>query len=502
MELPFKVRSEKKCKDKFWVGQESDYGEDCLPSSEGLLTEVIYAMRGTEMPTIFLLWAGISLILAFIKREAWIKWYPSPLYPNIFCCLVGNAGDKKGATMGVWYDILEKALESVKDDPFMAVAKDMKIVKDKTTPEALLDSLLPEPGDHPTRVGWREVRDKKGRLVVGEDGLNLVYETTSEALIFVDELNVLFSKATYSSTMSELFLALYDPHKKWGFKTKGAGQKYLKNLCTSMLGATTPTALRTSLPENMLGDGFLSRTTLVYLPMNKKSFCVPREVEGAPSFEELGMKLGFIGVVNVGEMQLTEDAFEEYDSWYKLFKEDQLDNPELAGIKSRMDKIVLKVAFAMKAQRYSTEPWIEKQDIQDAIRIITRTYGEVNGLVKTISRKEFLQEYQRLLNMFKEKEVWFRCDLLKKANVPAEMLSKILEHMRQEKKIVVYRNGQQMKMVSNSHSEMYKFRKRHEEENRYANDGKVMGEVEERQDEDPGDLGQIVGKRKKRKRDL
>lgn len=454
-ELPFKIRSEKDCKDKFWLEQEMDYGEKCIPSHEGILTEVLYMMRGTEVSTIYLLWAGVVIINAMLKREAWIQWYPEPLYPNLYCCLVGDAGIKKGVPMNVWYKILKNAMEECKDDPFMKVAKDLKIVKDKTTPEALLDSLLPDAGDIPTKKGFKVVRDAKGDEIRDKEGFVMQYECTSEALVFVDELNVLFSKATYSSTMSEILLALYDSHAEWGFKTKGSGQQYLKNVCTTMIGATTPSALRTSLPENMLGDGFLSRTTLVHLPVSRKDIAMPRSVEGAPGFKELGMKLSYIAATNVGEHTLSKEAYKLYEEWYARFKEDLRGDPEHAGVKSRKDKILLKVALAMKAQRYCGGNVIEKCDMEDAIRLLDTTYGEIGSLINSISKKEFMQEYQKVLNLFIGQDTWYRADIVAKARIPSELLNKVLDQLRQEKKIVALKNGQSNDRITNSKREMY-----------------------------------------------
>jgi hypothetical protein len=451
--LPFSVRSEKDCKDKFWESLGKDFGEQCLPSNEGLITEMVYAMRGSETPVIYLIWAGIVSINSMLKREAWIEWYPHKLFPNMYVCLVGGAGDKKSASLDAWYEVIRRAVDFLKEsDPYMGVVKDLKIVKDRTTPEALLDTLLPSTSGLGDTV---QIEDKRGVAVLGEDGFVLTYDRTSEALVYVSELSTLFSKATYSATMSEIFLDIFDTHEEWGFKTKSAGQKYLRKLCTSLLGATTPIALRTSLPENMLGDGFLSRTTLVFLERNTKYMSMPREVVGAPSFDELGMKMSWIAKTCVGGHTLSEEAQKRYDEWYMIFKMDLAENPETAGVKSRMDKILLKVALAFKAQRYCSGDRIELVDLEDAIRLIELTYSKMGGLINTIGKKEFMQEYQKVKALIQECSAIMRDSLVLKAKIPSDLLNKILDQLKQEGSISIVLNNEGRKVPSRNRKEMY-----------------------------------------------
>lgn len=451
--LPFTIRSESDYKgDKFWEEQESDYGEMCIPDSEGLITEMVYAMRGTELPTIWSIWGGVVTINAMLKREAWIKWSPHNLYPNLFCCIVGNAGDKKSAALDVWYEILKRAVNVCKDsDPYLAYAKDLRIIKDRITPEALLKALEPVSTGVSPIV---EVKDKKGRpLLVG--GEPVTYELTSEALVYVSELSTLFSKAQYSQTMSEIFLDIYDCHEEWFNTTKGGGQIKLRKLCTSLIGATTTSALKMSLPENMLGDGFLSRTTMVYLPANRKCFPMPMPVPGAPTLDELGLKMAWIAGQCVGEHTLSSEAYEVYVKWYNTYKVGLREDPEMAGIRSRFDKVILKVALAFKAQRYGEGNEIQKEDIEGAIRLVETTYQHIPALVNSINRKEFYQEYQKVSNMIKEADYLPRMTLMTRAKVPMELLDKILEQLRQEGSIIVHFEGNTVPRILKRKKEIY-----------------------------------------------
>ena len=93
-----------------------DPWDDVLPSDPGFLTDVVLALRGTSIPTAFALWTAILVIATAVKREAWMKWYPKPLYGNLYLMLVSPPRlNKKSSCISFGERLLRKFPAYIRD---------------------------------------------------------------------------------------------------------------------------------------------------------------------------------------------------------------------------------------------------------------------------------------------------------------------------------------------------------------------------------------------------
>jgi hypothetical protein len=376
---------------KNWM---DDYGDQVIPRGRGFITDFVYHTRGYMTPTLACIWSSLWLLSTAIKREAWLKWMPAALFPNIFMVIIGPAGRAKKTTAvtQIGLPILRKFREFIRDKNIYQM-KYINIVKDMNSPEYVIDSMLPErkPGEDFYLV------DRKGENIRDSKGNVVVYRKTSETALVTSELSTFLSTRSYAESMTSLMLDLYDAHTDWEWNTLGKGKKTLRRMFTTFAAGTTIDGLRGSIPKAAKGDGFLSRTVLVYVPSSKRQYDMPREAYGCPDTDEMSRRLAWVAEHTIGEFTLSPEAREEYSKWYKWFYKKMEDNPAIEGAISRMDVHLLKTALLIRASRYDALGLqIEMEDLQDAIRLIDATYASFPLLLSQLDEDTVIQAVSKV----------------------------------------------------------------------------------------------------------
>lgn len=374
-----------------WV---SDYGDKAIPKGKGFITDFIYYTRGYMVPTLACIWSSLFVLSSAIKREAWIKFGPLSLFANLYMIIIGTAGRTKKTTAITQLGMpILQGFRSYITDKNLYDMKFINITKDMSTSEALLDTMLPEkkPGEDFFFV------DGNGDHILGPDGKAVVYRKTSETVIIVSELSTFLNDTSYSDKTTALMLDLYDCHPIWEWKTLGRGKKFLKNLFTTFVAGTTVEGLRESIPKAAKGDGFLSRTIMVYVPSSKRKYAMPRTAKGAPTMVDMQQRLAWIAQHSIGEFVLSADAEAEYDKWYDWFYAAMEANPGIEGAISRMDVHLLKVALLIRASRYDDgPPIISKDDLMDAMMLLDATFVNLPFLLGQIEPDIMLMNLSKI----------------------------------------------------------------------------------------------------------
>lgn len=407
-----------------WVG---DYGDQVIPRGKGFITDFVYHTRGYMIPTLACIWSALFIMSSAIKREAWFSWEPKSLFANLFVVIIGPAGRAKKTTAvtQIGLPLLRKFRQYIRNGNIYKM-KEIRVVKDMNTPEYLLDQMLPE------RKSGEDfyLVDEDGRNILGKDGKAMLYRKTSEAAVIASELSTFLSSRSYTESMSSLMLDLYDCHSDWDWGTLSRGKKTLRRMYTTFLAGTTIDGLRQSVPRAAKGDGFLSRTLLVYVPSSKRKYPMPRKAVGAPSEDELAKRLAWVVEKTIGKFELCPEAFAEYERWYQWYYQKMEDNPSIEGAISRMDVHLLKTAMLIKASRYeSTDNVIEMQDLMDAIRLIDATYASLPMLLSQLDEDEIIRVVSRVELMLRRNKRMTRTQFLRVARLKTDTLHLALEEL-------------------------------------------------------------------------
>lgn len=446
--------------DKFWLEEEwggVDPFDQYLPSQKSFVTDLVYATRGMETPTLYVVWSALFLLSTIIKREAWVKWYPDRFYCNLYVILVGPAGSKKSTVIdAIGIPILQRLQQHI-SDPMLKMVKNIRSVKNKITPEALLIDMLPV-GDQ------LYIKDAEGRAIQLEDGTYATYNPTSETALILSEMSVSISKRSYAEGIVQFLLDLYSCHDEWTYTTISRGQTKLKKLYTTFIAATTPNGFRDSIPEAASGDGFISRNIVAYQQGYPRIRPTPMEVKNAPDLEEMTRRAAWIAMNTIGEFEFSPSATKAYNKWYYKFKKDLDRAGENASIQSRLDSQVRKTAFLLRSARYdASDNVISEDDFWDAVRLVEGTYQSGVQIINELSMDGYVRNVQLLENYLKKNRETTRTVLMRNMKMKAADVTLAVEHLHQQNRINVWHEdeyGQRTRRTapSSKGSEIYEWR--------------------------------------------
>ena len=441
---------ENKCSDKFWY---KDPCDEYLPSQKGFITDLVYHLRGTEVPTMFSIWSAVWAISSIVKREAWVDWKITKLFPNFYIIILGPAGlGRKSTAISVSKKLLKNTNEKIVNKNMREIKK-LNIIEDKTTPEGLLEAM--EPGSNGLMPAVT-LKDKNGKPLKDKSGRILTYHRTGESSIISSELSSLLGKQKYNEHMIQLLLSLYD-QEEYQWRTAKRGLKTIPKLCTNLIAATTPSGFTDSIPEAAIGDGFLSRTIIAHQEDNPRMFPMPIDVFGAPDFDELSGRLSWIGENTVGHHKLTPEAWDWYCHWYKNHKRKIKEDEGNQGVRSRLDIHLIKLALVMKAQRYSSEAHITRADLYDASKLLRGTMHGIDVALKSVSSDISKRFVAKLEGFIRKKGKITRKRCLQSTTLTATQLNAALDQLAQEGKIQIYRNGRKVDYMSKQSNEEYEW---------------------------------------------
>lgn len=418
-----------------------DFHDHLIPRNKSFISDFVYHTRGIMTPTLACIWSALFLLQSVIKREAWLRWYPKSLYPNQYIIIIGGAGriKKTTAVSIVGLEIINAYRKYIRDRNIYEM-KYITIIKDKSTPEAMLTAMMPE---NKTNGGIYFLRDQYGEYILDDYGKAVQYFPTSEASIIVSELATMLSKRSYSDGMVEILLDLYDPHDTWEWRREGKGTKRLRKLCTSLVAGTTVDGFRGSIPNAAKGDGFLSRSVLVYVPESKRVYPQPFLPEGAPDSEEMAKRLAWIAENALGEYTLSDDATRVYTEWFFRYSKIMDNNPTLAGALSRMDINVLKTALLLRAARYEIGTEVSSTDMEDAIRLVETTYNSVPFLLGQLDEDIILTQVARAEIFMRQKGRIQRAHFLTGMRLRSDIATCVVTEMLARGEITVEYEGKE-----------------------------------------------------------
>ena len=428
----------------------------------GFIADFVLYTRGIETPTKFAVWSALMGVSIILKRDAYMDWFPKPLYPNLFLMLVAPPRIcAKTTCVEIAADIIE-LLEKVFDNPKMKAGKSINAHRGKATPEMLFDLMKakkveiihpeegpvegPDPEDK-TEEFIDKLNASQSKALPPEAVVEESFQGISEISLIIDELTTFLGKQKYNETLVDILTHFYDCPNRADEATRSYGAQTLENVYLTFFGATTPDAFNSSLPETAFGGGFLSRTIISanYLPT--RSFPMPSLLEGAPSEDEIAERLAWIASTALGGYVFSKEAYDEYVKWYHVFKESLVGDP-LADARARMDTNLIKLCVILRAQRYERGNVIARQDFLDAKYLITEALESSRELYSGANGSEYYTQLQMISRYVEKKTAEgkppTRATLIREFTVKKitpELLTKLIGHLMQSELVEVTLNG-------------------------------------------------------------
>lgn len=291
-----------------------------------------------EAPLDTLFWSGVSTVAGALRRRVFIDQINYQYYSNHYVILVAPPGViSKTTTASLGHSLLSQ-VAGIKFGPAAA------------TWQALISRL---------EEAAEEYQDETGD-----------FRKQSALTIISGELGNLIDPK--DRAMLDAYVDLWDSRTGWFEKaTKTVESNKFANPWLNIIACTTPSWLSNHMPEYVLGGGFVSRCTFVFADEKRQPIAYPaRQVK--PAAHQLTRKhliedLEDIASM-VGEMRLTEDAYEWGEQWYKEY----LSKPPAswlgehsAGYWVRKQAHLHKLAICLSASE-STSRWITEKHLQRA----------------------------------------------------------------------------------------------------------------------------------------
>jgi hypothetical protein len=247
--------------------------------------------KGIKSPECFIESAYYWMIGAALQRRVWLHNHEAPIFPNLYIGLCGGPGVGKGIILKPTIDLIQyHKLASTENSTEKQLDKMLSgAAKGGTTPETIL--LLQQAKEamaHIKDAGEQKktgMTEEKLLFPVGADSTTFasivqqhgqavrIFHTnpcpmapsgiyTYHSLILtLQEASSLFEKN--AKQVVDYLLHAYDC-SDYKYKTKTQGTDIIKRSSLSLLFGTTPDFIRSAFTDQLLGEGFSSRTIFVY----------------------------------------------------------------------------------------------------------------------------------------------------------------------------------------------------------------------------------------------
>lgn len=411
---------------------EKPYTEDALDKmlpQPGFITDFINTGRGMESPTLFFAWNALWLLSTVLKREAWLRWYPNKLFPNLYVLLVAPpALCRKSSSMHIAINLL-KNLPKCLSSTVESFRKTSQLITGKTTPEGLLNALAPEEraflqksaGDVPEKI----IKVNKG----------------SQVALSISELAVFLGKQQYNSGMVTLLTDLFDCKDEDSEISRGHGNKALTDIYVTLFGAITPEGMKMSIPEEAFGGGFMSRVVIAYSDTPTKIYSIPKPMPGYPVWEDLKYKLAWIAEHAKGEYYLTPEAEAFYDRWYRQWKAHLFEVPDNQHKDNRLDSLILRVALLMRVQEYREGTEITEQNITDAKKLLEYTMRSGEHALEDVGATTYGKSYNAIKKYLLKRGSSTRRELsqyMSSRGITAQEITSVIDQLVVEGSVAIY----------------------------------------------------------------
>lgn len=343
---------------------------------------------GTENPTDFNLWSGISAIAASLKRRVYIWRNFVQYFPNQYIVLVGPPGIGKGASIHPVTDIVNEA-------------GTVNFLSDKITAERIIQKLAD---------GFTKVAPSANT----NGGLTTVsFQQDHTATILSKELPVFLSSSEW---LHALLCQLWDEHS-FEYETKNKGSYKITEMCVGMLAGCVPEFIRMLSRDSMapITGGFTARTIFVYA--TDKSRLIPggwgKPIQNITQLKaELVNDLSHIASLQ-GEMVLDKQALALWDSKYKEHNaKGDFDSDVSTNFKSRLSSHIIKTAIAVSVSE-SDNLYVTESQLQRAITLIERIRDKIDIVFRSIGESPLAVSQDRVISFLQMRGVASREEILR-----------------------------------------------------------------------------------------
>jgi len=390
---------------------------------------------GLDAPTKMLKAGWLTCISAALERRVFFGDAQRPLHANQYMLLVGPAGVGKGLVLSEVKRLLSKH--------YLYPPEEMKKPAQERKPYI-------DPTTHLPRQQFYCLPDATGfeQIAVEMAGIKTTYMIENDAVVTacpayfcLEELASLL-RPKKSEDVARFLLNMYD-NKPYSYKTLSRGNTFIEHGCLNLIAGTTPDFFEDAEQHKLIGEGLISRFTLVYCENTdrKQHFHIPDLTPDQLLHQaHLQKWLAFLGNIYGKVTYADNNTYQYLEEWWdrevvrlSMLQDDRL---EKAFARRKVQMIKLAMAFHFSE---SAEMRMDVSSFDQAIEFAhSLEEGTINLLRATGDNKTYTLQ-RRLLNRLRLRspQQLGELTLSLAPHLDFAGITSILEMCKQAKEIIV-----------------------------------------------------------------
>lgn len=319
---------------------------------DGFILSYIEYTKHQESPTDFHRWNAIFSIASALGRDCYLPRGYYNLYPNLYIFIVADSARlRKSTSAGIGVKLTKEALTS-----------NISYFAQKITPEAFIKFL-------------QDRNEETGR---------------SDGVVYISEMATFLGKQKMDQSLIEILTDYYECPSYRSYTTISRGTEELKDVCINALMCTTPEWLKSSLPEDSVGGGFMSRVIMVNRTETERSNPTPEDTMDDPDILRARNNclhdLEAIGKLK-GKFRWSPDAKVLFQEWYEELREPENKHAFFDAYYGRKPDTLLKLSMILSANRGNTMI-ISTDDFQQAVYVLSEEEKYMINVVQYLGQSE------------------------------------------------------------------------------------------------------------------
>ena len=332
----------------------------------------------TEPPVLHHIWSLISMMSANLGRRCYFEFGSIPILPNQYVLLVGDPGVRKSTAIGLAKKMI-KGNTSIRLAPDDTGGQRQGLISamqaEEINPEELFAGL-DQAEEYASAAPTVHPEDRHSMFVLASEFASFLGLSSYELIVFLTKMWD-GEDHTYSLKNSK---------------------QVLENPLINILGGTTPIAISTALPMEVVGQGFLSRVILVYAESSVK---IPRpQALAEDGVAEIRKIFNYVSNEFTGPFKETAKAATRLDEIY--LANTKIEDTRFVYYKTRRHTHLIKLTMALAALRGSQEIIID--DVEDAQNILSLTEESMPNALGEFGLSPLGTAKQKLLEFIRQSE--------------------------------------------------------------------------------------------------
>jgi hypothetical protein len=189
----------------------------------------------------------------------------------------------------------------------------------------------------------------------------------------------------------------YDCKRHWTYRTKNSGTDEVKGVWVNLLGATTPSLIRSSLPMDAVGGGLASRIVFVYAHRKQKTVVDPFMTKEEKSIRERLLNDLERIILLSGNFRMTPEFTSAWAEWYTVNDaQHPFNDAILSAYCERRQTLVIKLSMIVNVSR-SDEMILSLEDFGRAVALLEEVEKDMPLALSGMGRGEHADVLSRLM---------------------------------------------------------------------------------------------------------